>query len=210
MPTSPENFFQFEKLLVGLARGGVDFAVVGGIAVSLNGFVRATDDVDILVDDAPENIRRMLDHLVTWGEGWARELQVDEFKAQEGSIRVMEEFDLDIFTRMKGKSFSDFRLGLRYLELEGVKIGYLGPKDLIFLKDGSGMITYCKFTCQNTVPGWPSIPLPAMTYGNAKSEPGPMYPADRAISRSEEARTSISNGILKSSASPSTNCAATR
>jgi hypothetical protein len=49
-PTStPENYFQFEKLLANLARGAVDFAVVGGVAVSLNGFVRATEDVDILV-----------------------------------------------------------------------------------------------------------------------------------------------------------------
>src|SRR5206468_11915866 len=42
-PSPPENYFQFEKLLVELVRAGVDFAVVGGVAVSLNGFVRATD-----------------------------------------------------------------------------------------------------------------------------------------------------------------------
>jgi hypothetical protein len=52
-PSPPENYFQFEKLLVELARHNVDFAVVGGVAVSLNGFVRATDDVDILVHEAP-------------------------------------------------------------------------------------------------------------------------------------------------------------
>jgi hypothetical protein len=52
--SSPENFSQFEKLLVDLARAEVDFAVVGGVAVSLNGFVRATDDLDILVQEAPE------------------------------------------------------------------------------------------------------------------------------------------------------------
>ncbi len=137
MPTSPENFFQFEKLLAGLARAGVDFAVVGGVAVSLNGFIRATDDVDIIVSEAPENVRRMLDYLVTWGEGWARELQVEEFKAQEGSIRVMEEFDLDIFTRMRGRSLEDFRPRLRRLDLEGVQVGYLAPEDLIVLKEGS-------------------------------------------------------------------------
>ena len=47
--TVPENFFQFEKLLVGLVNAGVDFATVGGVAVSLNGHVRATEDVDILL-----------------------------------------------------------------------------------------------------------------------------------------------------------------
>jgi len=29
-PLTPENYFQFEKLLVELARKGVDYAVVGG------------------------------------------------------------------------------------------------------------------------------------------------------------------------------------
>jgi hypothetical protein len=134
---APENFSQFEKLLVDLARSGIDFAVVGGVAVSLNGFVRATDDLDILISDAPENVRQLLDVLVLWGEGFARELKVEDFIPQEGSIRVMEEFDLDIFTRMRGKSLEDFRPRLRYLEINATRIPYLAPEDLIFLKQTS-------------------------------------------------------------------------
>ena len=34
----------------------------------------------------------------------------------------MEDFDLDIFTRMRGKSLEDFRPRLRYLETSGVRI----------------------------------------------------------------------------------------
>ena len=72
-----------------------------------------------------------------WGEGWARELKPEEFVPQEGSIRVMEDFDLDIFTRMRGKSLEDFRPRLRYLDASGVRIPYLSPIDLIFLKENS-------------------------------------------------------------------------
>lgn len=136
-PPTPENYFQFEKLLVAVARNGVDFAVVGGVAVSLNGFVRATDDVDILVQEAAANIRRLLDCLVGWGEGWARELKLEDFVPQEGSIRVMEAFDLDIFTRMRGYSLEDFRPRLRHLETGGVRIPFLAPEDLILLKQDS-------------------------------------------------------------------------
>ena len=39
----------FEKLLVTLARAEVRFIVVGGLAVSLNGYVRLTEDVDFVV-----------------------------------------------------------------------------------------------------------------------------------------------------------------
>lgn len=137
MSIPSENFSQFEKLLAGLVRSNVEFAVVGGVAVSLNGFIRATDDVDILVEAHPENIRRMLDYLVSWGEGWARELTVEEFKPQEGSIRLMEDFDLDIFTRMKGRSFEDFHARMKSIEIDGMRVLFLSPEDLISLKEGS-------------------------------------------------------------------------
>lgn len=136
-PSAPESISPFERLLVELVRGGVDFAVVGGVAVSLNGFVRATDDLDIIVGEAPENVGRMLGCLAHWGEGWARELRIEDFTPQEGSIRVMEDFDLDIFTRMQGKSLEDFRPRLRYLDTGGVRIPYLASTDLISLKQGS-------------------------------------------------------------------------
>ena len=137
MPSPAENFSPFEKLLVDLAKAGVDFAVVGGVAVSLNGFVRATDDVDIIVSEKPENIAKLLEQLRNWGEGWARELKLDEFVPQEGSIRVSEEFDLDVFTRMRGKSLEDFRPGLKYLKIDSVRIPYISPEDLIWLKQQS-------------------------------------------------------------------------
>src|SRR4051812_41345444 len=137
MPTTPsqlENFSQFEKLLVGLAQARVDFAVVGGFAVALNGLVRATEDIDIIIADEPANVRLLLEYLKTWGEGWARELKVEEFVPQEGSIRVVEDFPLDIFTRMRGYSLNDFRPRLRTINLKGQEIQYISVSDLILLK----------------------------------------------------------------------------
>jgi hypothetical protein len=137
MSSPNENFFRFGSLLVALARAGVDFATVGGVAVSLNGFVRATEDVDILANNSPENLHKLLDCLKNWGEGWARELKIEDFTIEEGSIRVIEDFDLDIFVKMRGKTLNDFRPTLRFFESEGVRIAYLSPEDLIFLKGGS-------------------------------------------------------------------------
>jgi hypothetical protein len=42
MNSLPENYSPYEKLLAALVRAGVDFAVVGGVAISLNGMIRAT------------------------------------------------------------------------------------------------------------------------------------------------------------------------
>jgi hypothetical protein len=142
MPPEPlnksnENSTRFEKLLVALVRNEVDYAVVGGVAVILNGYPRVTVDVDILVHDAPENLGRLLGCLSKWGEGWAKELRISDFAPQEGSIRVMEEFDLDIFTRMQGKTIEDFRPRLRYLKAGGIRIPFLAAEDLIWLKQKS-------------------------------------------------------------------------
>ena len=95
---SKETISRFEKLLAALAASKVDFAVVGGLAVIFNGYPRLTLDADILVHDAPENLRKLLQCLEQWGEGFARELKPEDFVFQEGVIRVTEEFDLDIFT----------------------------------------------------------------------------------------------------------------
>ena len=72
-----------------------------------------------------------------WGEGWARELKAEDFEVEEGSIRVMENFDLDIFVRMRDKTIDDFRPNLRYFDSDGVRIACLSPADLIYLKQGS-------------------------------------------------------------------------
>ena len=136
-PEPREIASQFEKLLVALVTSRVDFAVVGGLAVIFNGYPRLTLDADILVHAAPDNLRRLLDCLANWGEGWARELKPEDFVFEQGAIRVIEDFDLDIFTRMSGKSLDDFRPRLRYLEAGGVRVPYLAPEDLIFLKQDS-------------------------------------------------------------------------
>ena len=78
MDHSPEpkaTISQFEKLLVALASSRVDFAVVGGLAVIFNGYPRLTLDADIIVSNAPDNLRKLLDCLAGWGEGFARELK---------------------------------------------------------------------------------------------------------------------------------------
>ena len=136
-PNPREITTRFEKLLVALASSHVDFAVVGGLAVIFNGYPRLTLDADILVHSAPENLRNLIACLTNWGEGWARELKPEDFSYEQGAVRVMEEFDLDIFIRMSEKSLDDFRPRLRFLKTGGVRIPYLAPEDLIFLKEGS-------------------------------------------------------------------------
>ena len=82
----------YEKLLAKLARAEVKFIIVGGVAVALNGFVRTTEDVDILIEASADNVGRLLDELKEFGEGYARELSPGDFSDSEGAIRIIEDF----------------------------------------------------------------------------------------------------------------------
>lgn len=125
----------YEGLLALLARNKIRFMLVGGLAVSLNGFVRTTEDMDILVDDDPSNLERLLACLIQFGEGFARELSIADFTDEEGAIRVQEEFDLDIFVRMQGKKYADLAGHIREHEMaDGGRVPYLDAEGLISLK----------------------------------------------------------------------------
>jgi hypothetical protein len=56
--------FAPDDLLVALSNARVDFVVIGGVAVGVHGFVRATQDLDIVPDPSPENLARLARVLV--------------------------------------------------------------------------------------------------------------------------------------------------
>lgn len=131
----------FEKLLVTLTDSEVRFVVVGGIAVALNGYVRLTEDVDILVESSVENIERLLACLCEFGEGFARELSVDDFSDDEaGAIRVVESTEdcqIDIFTTMSNLRFQNLDQTAGETTINGRTIRFASKQDLIQLKSGS-------------------------------------------------------------------------
>ncbi len=128
---------EYEKLLAGLVRAEVRFITVGGLACAMCGFVRATEDVDIIVDAAVENIKRLIAFLSAWGEGCAAELQPDDFTDEEGALRVVEEFPLDIFVRMSGLRYHDLLPYCREHDAGAARIPYLNPAGLLRLKQNS-------------------------------------------------------------------------
>lgn len=75
----------FESLLAALARGGVDFMLVEGLAVALCGFQRATFDVDVLVEDSKQNLERLLKGLVM---------------LKQGSLRPQDRLDVEVLKKL--------------------------------------------------------------------------------------------------------------
>ncbi|MEI8233128.1 MAG: nucleotidyl transferase AbiEii/AbiGii toxin family protein [Verrucomicrobiota bacterium] len=57
-PQSPSNHLL--ELLTQLVHSGVRFIVAGGVAAVLHGVERMTMDVDLAIEETPENVRRFL------------------------------------------------------------------------------------------------------------------------------------------------------
>ncbi len=130
----------FEKLLALLAEAGVAFVLVGGVAVTIQGYVRLTEDVDVLVDDDPENLRRLLTTLSTYGEGFASELSIADFTEEEGAIRIVEESEqcqIDVFTRMTGRRYLDVLADADSFMVKGHSIPVASKAALIGWKETS-------------------------------------------------------------------------
>ena len=127
----------YEKLLAKLARAEIRFIIVGGVAVALNGFVRTTEDVDILIESSSENVTRLLNELRNFGEGHARELRPADFSDTEGAIRIIEDFPLDVFTIMRSKRYADLVGATKSARIDDVHVRYLNPEALIALKSDS-------------------------------------------------------------------------
>lgn len=51
--------FAPDDLLLRLTNAQVQFVVIGGVAVGVHGFIRATKDLDIVPDPDPENLARL-------------------------------------------------------------------------------------------------------------------------------------------------------
>jgi predicted nucleotidyltransferase len=130
----------FEKLLALLADAGVKFIVVGGVAVTLNGYVRLTEGVGILLEASPDNNRPFLETMCGYGEGFARELSSDDFTDEEGAIRIVEETEqcqVDVFTRMSGQHYADLLTDAETLRTSQHEIRYASRAALIRLKERS-------------------------------------------------------------------------
>ena len=121
----------FDELLLHLLKRGVSYIVIGGVACALNGFVRATEDVDIIIEPSVRNIELMLETLRKWGEGFAGELKAEDFTMTPGAIRIIEDFPLDVFTVINGKTYNDF-ISLTKKNSDGIT--YLNEEALIELK----------------------------------------------------------------------------
>jgi hypothetical protein len=112
---------------------GVEYALIGGYALALQGIVRLTEDVDILVEPTLENARRWVRALSKLPDGAAKELEGDDTLHEElYAIRINDEFTVDVMNSASGLGWHELLPYRR--RIEGINV--LSLEGLLRMKEG--------------------------------------------------------------------------
>jgi hypothetical protein len=126
-----------ESRLVSVCRllnaAGVRYVVVGGFALALHGVVRATKDVDVLIEPTLENVRRALRALEGLTFGIARELDPAEVLAKPITI-VGDDPRVDLLTLAWSVRYADAAPRMLTARLDDVDVPYADLDTLIRTK----------------------------------------------------------------------------
>ena len=91
-----------------LEREGVEYALIGGYALALQGIVRLTEDIDVLVRPTPENARRWVAALSRLPDHAAAELAGDDTLHEDHAlIRINDAFTIDVMNSVSGFTWDD-------------------------------------------------------------------------------------------------------
>lgn len=113
-----------------LNEGGVRYVIVGGFALALHGVVRATKDVDVLIDPTIDNARRALEALRGLTYGIAAELDPAEVAARPITI-IGDDPRVDLLTLAWSVRYADAEPRMLRVRIEDVEIPYADLDTLI-------------------------------------------------------------------------------
>jgi len=112
--------------------------VVGGYAVALYGYPRATGDMDIWIAISEDNARKTVEALKEFGFS-APELKEELFLEREKNIRMGNPpLRIEILTSIDGVEFTECYRNKKSVTIDGIDINFISLEDLKKNKRVSG------------------------------------------------------------------------
>jgi hypothetical protein len=117
---------------------GVEYVVVGAVALAQHGFPRYTGDIDVLVRNSPENAQHIEQALTAFGMG-SLGLKAADFTGTDSVIQFgVPPVRIDILTACTGVPFAQAWSGRVTVEVDGISMNVIGREDLILNKRLTG------------------------------------------------------------------------
>lgn len=128
------------RVIASLNDAGVDYVVVGGVAMNLHGLVRATEDLDVFVRPEASNVERLRQALrAVWDDPAIEEITAEDLCGDYPTVRYgppAGAIYLDILTRLgEATRFSEIEVQER--EVAGVSVRVASPRSLYRMKRGT-------------------------------------------------------------------------
>jgi hypothetical protein len=117
-----------------LNEAGARYLLIGGFAVIAHGAGRFTKDIDLLVEDSPENVRRVKQGLAVLADNAAAGLDEGDVR-QHTVVRIADEVVVDLLGRACGLDYAAAASDAEVLDRDGVRIPVASPSTLIRTKD---------------------------------------------------------------------------
>jgi len=146
---SGERPLDIGELIATLARHGVDYLVIGGVAAQVHGHRRTTMDLDVTPDPDPQNLRRLGEALAEL-EARPRDAVSDGAELATGDPErlavaaivpplVTRHGQFHILKEPKGAhGFEEMRDRALTVDLDGVEVAIVSLDDLIRMKRAAG------------------------------------------------------------------------
>lgn len=134
MDVMDDELLEFWRIL---NKNDVKYIMVGGFAVNMHGYSRATDDADMWIKDELTNRQSLRKAFHELGYGDYASLETMQFVPGWTQFNIAGGLQLDIMTAMKGledQSFDTCFAKSLKADLNGVKVPFLHLNDLIVNK----------------------------------------------------------------------------
>ncbi len=133
---TPVEFDRFLSIVQAFETAGVDYILVGDVAVNLHGIVRATEDVDFFLRPDSKNVARLKRALRSlWDDPEIDEIRAEDFESHP-TLRYAppdEDLVIDVLTRL-GTKFAFDDLEWETITVEGVDVRVATPTTLVRMK----------------------------------------------------------------------------
>jgi len=112
---------------------GAEYIVVGGMAMISAGFVRTTEDIDLLVRSSASNRAKVRQALSVLPDNAVRELAEDDLD-RYAVVRVADEIVVDLMKSACGIDYDAAKMGIVQMNVDNVLIPFAGPELLWRMK----------------------------------------------------------------------------
>ena len=129
----PASLEDLKALIDSLNRQQVDYLLIGGYALFVHGYHRATTDIDVLVPATIESGARVKTALMVLPDQAAKDLEPEWF-AEGENIRVADAFLVDIMLNACGETYDTLKQYAVTVDLEGIPVRTVSLEGLLRTK----------------------------------------------------------------------------